>query len=352
MLKNIVGFSLMVITGFSACKKSSTPAPIPPPPAANTFANPVLPSGPDPWIMQQGSNYFYTHTLGNRLSLWKTNKVTELRNATPVPIWSAPATGPNSKNVWAPELHFINNKWYTYYTAGSSSDLGTQRSFVLENSNADPLSGTWIEKGKIYDPAADFFAIDGTVFNHAGNSYFLWSGHASATDVVQRIYIARMADPWTLATPRSLISSPQYTWESVGAPPAVNEGPEILKNAAGKVFLVFSASGCWTDDYGLGLLALRDGGDPLVAADWTKTATPVFSKNVAASVYGPGHNSFFKSADGTEDWILYHANPASGQGCGDNRSPRIQKFTWNTNGTPNFGLPVSTSTFITKPSGE
>jgi GH43 family beta-xylosidase len=149
-----------------------------------------------------------------------------------------------------------------------------------------------------------------------------------------------------------VISSPQYAWEMFGAPPAVNEGPEILKNAAGKVFLVYSASGCWTDDYGLGMLTLRDGGDPLLAADWTKTSTPVFSKNVAASVYGPGHNSFFKSVDGSEDWILYHANPASGLGCENNRSPRIQKFTWNTDGTPNLGVPVSTSTFITKPAGE
>ena len=344
---------LLFVMGFAGCKKKETGITIPPPPpAANTFSNPILSSGPDPWIIKQGTAYYYMHTLGNRIAIWKTNKVTALKSATAVDVWIAPATGSNSKNVWAPEMHFINNKWYTYYTAGSSADLATQRTFVLENSSADPQAGTWVDKGKIYDAAADFFAIDGTVFNHNGNNYFLWSGQSSASDNTQRIYIARMSDPWTLATPRSLISSPQFSWESIGAPPAVNEGPEILKNVAGKVFLIFSASGCWTDDYGLGILSLRDGGDPLVPIDWTKTPTPVFSKNVAASVYGPGHNSFFKSMDGTEDWILYHANPTTGLGCGNNRSPRIQKFSWNADGTPNFGTPVSTSTFITKPSGE
>jgi GH43 family beta-xylosidase len=343
---------VLIILSFSACKKKDTGGTVPPPPAVNTFSNPVLTSGPDPWIIKQGTSYYYTHTLGNRIAIWKTDKVTALRSSTPVTVWNAPATGPNSKNIWAPEIHFINNKWYTYYTAGSSPDLATQRTFVLENANADPQAGTWVDKGKIYDPAADFFAIDGTVFTHNGNQYFLWSGQASASDNTQRIYIARMSDPWTLATARSLIASPQFSWESVGAPPAVNEGPEILKNAAGKVFLIFSASGCWTDDYALGNLSLKDGGDPLIAGDWTKSPTPVFTKNVAASVYGPGHNSFFKSLDGTEDWILYHANPTSGLGCGDNRSPRIQKFSWNTDGTPNFGTPVSTSTFINKPSGE
>jgi GH43 family beta-xylosidase len=38
--------------------------------------------------------------------------------------------------------------------------------------------------------------------------------------------------------------------------------------------------------------------------------------------------------------------------CKDNRSPRAQKFTWNADGTPNFGEPVSINVPIKKPSGE
>ncbi|HUQ67796.1 MAG TPA: glycoside hydrolase family 43 protein [Flavitalea sp.] len=346
---------LVLSTTLSCGKGGSDPDPVPPPPPpppSNTFKNPLLTSGPDPWIIRRDGFYYYTHTLGNRISLWKTAKVSDLKNAQVLTIWTPPATGPNSRNIWAPELHFLGGKWYIYYTAGSSSDLATQRTFVLENANADPLSGPWVEKGQLVDPAADFFAIDGTVLTYNGSNYFLWSGHASLTDNTQRIYIAKMLNPWTLETPRALISSPDYSWEKVGSPPAVNEGPEILVNPSGKIFLVFSASGCWTDDYALGMLALNTGGNPLTPGDWTKAPAPVFSKKTANSVYGPGHNSFFKSPDGTEDWILYHANPASGQGCGDARSPRIQKFTWNADGTPNFGEPVSTTANIQKPSGE
>lgn len=333
-----------------SCDRNSNGDPNPPPPA-NTFTNPLLSSGPDPWIIEKNDVYYYTHTLGNRISLWKTTKVSELKQVAAQPVWYAPPVGANSKNVWAPELHYLDNKWYLYYTAGSG-DPSSQRTFVLENAAADPTTGTWADKGQVKDPAADYFAIDGTVFTHNGADYFVWSGHASATDVTQRIYIARMANPWTLETSRYLIASPQYSWESMGAPPAVNEGPEYLKSPTGKTFLVYSASGCWTDDYSLGLLTLKEGGDPLNAADWTKTALPVFSKEPSASAFGPGHNSFFKSQDGTEDWILYHANSRSGEGCGDNRNPRIQKFTWNTDGTPNFGKPVPVNTNITKPSGE
>ena len=344
-----------VLTSQACDKKSSSPPappPLPPVVSADSFVNPLLSSGPDPWVIKRNDQYYYTHTLGNRIGIWKTTKMSALKSATQTIVWTAPATGPNSKNIWAPELHFIDNKWYIYYTAGSSSDLATQRTFVLENTNADPTTGTWTDKGQIRDAAADFFAIDGTVLSYNGKNYFAWSGHAFPADNTQRLYVAAMSNPWTLETSRTLVSSPDYAWEKAGAPPAVNEGPEFITNPQGQLLLVYSASGCWTDDYALGILKLKAGGDPLVATDWTKLATPVFVKQPANGAYGPGHNSFFKSADGQEDWILYHANPAAGQGCQDNRSPRMQRFTWNADGTPNFGAPVKININIKKPSGE
>jgi hypothetical protein len=38
--------------------------------------------------------------------------------APPIAVWSAPDTGWNRGNVWAPELHSIDGRWYIYY-AGS-----------------------------------------------------------------------------------------------------------------------------------------------------------------------------------------------------------------------------------------
>jgi len=344
--------AFVLLAGINSCHKKETDSGTSVTTPGNTFTNPILSSGPDPWIIQKDRQYYYTHTLGNRIGIWKTTKVSELRNVLYQTIWTAPVAGNNAKNVWAPEIHFIANKWYVYYTAGSSTDHSTQRIFVLENINTDPTTGTWTDKGQIGDLAANVFAIDGTTFNHNGNNYFLWSGKEAAQDNTQHIYIAQMTNPWTLSTPRQKISSPNYDWERRGAPPAINEAPQILKGPTGKVFLIYSASGCWTDDYSLGMLTLKDGGNPLNAADWTKSATPVFTKNISGGVFGPGHNSFFKSIDGTEDWILYHANPAANLGCSDFRNPRIQKFSWHSDGTPNFGTPVSIHTSLQKPSGE
>lgn len=349
-------FSLLIVTAV-ACNKSTSVRPpepyVPVQPATDTtFTNPLLSSGPDPWVAQKDTMYYYTHTSGDRIRVWYTNAMSQLKNAPDKTIWIKPATGANSQNIWAPELHYLDGKWYAYYTAGSSPDLGTQRTFVLENASQDPVQGVWVEKGKLADPAADFFAIDATVLEHNQKKYLIWSGHASATDNIQRLYIAEMSNPYTLSSSRALISSPEYDWERAGAPPAVNEGPEILKNAAGKVFLIFSASGCWTDDYKLGLMTLKDGGDPMKGESWVKAPQPVFVKKPENSVYGPGHNGFFKSPDRKEDWIIYHANPLPGQGCANNRSPRMQRLTWNADGTPSFGEPVKTGTPLRKPSGE
>ncbi|MBC8034486.1 MAG: glycoside hydrolase family 43 protein [Chitinophagaceae bacterium] len=337
----------------SNCSKSSGGASVSIPPVTDStvFTNPLLPSGPDPWVVYDGGNYYYTHTFGDRLAIYKTRSISELRKATPVTIWpSSGSTNTYSKNIWAPELHRVNGNWYMYFAA-DDGDNRNHRMFVLENTSPDPLAGTWTFKGKITD-ASDKWAIDGSVFQLNNQLYFIWSGWEGDTDVSQNIYIAKMSDPVTISSERVLISAPTYGWEKNGAPPAVNEGPEFIKGPTGKAFITFSASGCWTDDYALGLLTLIDGGDPMKASDWQKTATPIFTKSTTGSAYGPGHNGFFKSPDGTEDWIIYHANTSAGQGCGNVRSPRIQSFTWNTDGTPNFGLPVPINMKIKKPKGE
>ncbi|WP_170109478.1 family 43 glycosylhydrolase [Melghirimyces profundicolus] len=129
----------------------------------------------------------------------------------------------------------------------------------------------------------------------------------------------------------------------------MNEGPQILKRN-GKVFIVYSASGSWTPDYCLGMLTLKDGADPMVPGSWSKSKHPVFQRNDRAGVFGPGHASFTKSPDGTEDWIVYHATSGENDGW-NNRKARTQPFTWNRDGTPDFGAPVSTDTVLDVPSG-
>ncbi len=212
-------------------------------------------------------------------------------------------------------------------------------------------------KGKLTAPS-DKWAIDPTVFQNNGQLYVLWSGWDGDVNGVQNIYIARMKNPWTIEGKRIRLSTPQYTWEEAGDLPQgeprhvnVNEGPEILRHA-GMLFLIYSASGCWTDNYALGMLFASARADPMNPASWHKLPHPVFSQSPAAHAFGTGHNTFFQSPDGKQDWIIYHANPEPGQGCGGHRAPRAQPFTWNPDGTPDFGTPVPLNQPIAKPSGQ
>lgn len=330
----------------------------PPAGTATQFANPLLTAGADPFVFYKDGFYYYTQSTqppsARTLTIRKTAKMSRLGSAPVATVWTAPATGPNSQNVWAPELYFLDGKWYLYYAAGLGGlDLGSQRTFVLENSSPDPTTGTWVEKGRLFVPGADRYAIDGTVLEHPnGKRYFLWAGQDSTSVLNTQLYIAEMANPWTLTGRRTQLSRPQFAWEQVGAPlPLINEGPEALVRN-GKVFVVYSASGCWTDDYALGLLAAPANADPLDASSWTKSTTPVFSRNDANRAYAPGHNGFFKSRDGSEDWLIYHANSRPGQGCDESRNIRMQRFGWNPDGSPNFGTPAPINTLLDVPSGE
>lgn len=312
------------------------------------FFNPLLTSGPDPWVTEKDGYYYYMHTTGSNITIRKTDKMSELRDAPATVVWTPPSGTSYSHNLWAPELHFLDGNWYVYFAADDGNDQN-HRMYVIENTSSDPTTGSWTFKGKISAPS-DIWAIDGTVLEEGGDRYFLWSGWRTqdpSESGIQQIYIAEMSNAWTITSSRTLISESDYNWEKHGL---VNEGPQILRNSSGDVFVIYSASGCWTDEYKLGQLELT-GSDPLQASSWTKKSSPVFEQSPGNSVYGPGHASFFKSPDGTEDWIIYHAQSESDAGCSGSRSPRIQKFTWSS-GEPDFGAPKKTSTAITKPSGE
>jgi GH43 family beta-xylosidase len=95
------------------------------------------------------------------------------------------------------------------------------------------------------------------------------------------------------------------------------------------------------------------GGDVTNPKSWTKSPAPVFSRYSGpdGNVYGPGHNGFFTSPDGKENWIVYHGKETS-EYTYSGRSTRAQKFGWRADGTPDFGRPVPRGVPLPPPSGE
>ncbi|MEJ7587870.1 MAG: glycoside hydrolase family 43 protein [Ferruginibacter sp.] len=303
-IRGIFGKIIMLAMVFITTSHAQTPP---------TFTNPLLPSGADPWCIYKDGYYYYTNTTGRNITVWKTKSIAGLGTAEKKIVFNPPASGPYSKELWAPEIHFLQGKWYIYFAADSGKNID-HRLWVLENSSADPFKGKWTMKGKLTTPE-DKWSIDGSLFEHNKQLYIIWSGWEGDVNGQQNIYIAKMKNPWTIEGHRSKISSPELPWETIGKlnnpddPPQVkvNEGPEVLVNQD-KVFLIYSASGCWTDYYALGMLTTSTGNNLMDPGSWAKSPEPVFKQSIANGVYAPGHNSFFKSPDGKEDYILYHAN--------------------------------------------
>lgn len=315
--------------------------------ASATFTNPVADVGNDPYVIaHEGSYYLVESRTGG--ALWVTRSATGnltdiFWSGTSVKVWEPPLAGPACRDVWAPELHPIEGRWYIYFAATTcDGDNAQHRMFALESEGPDP-QGRYLDRGQVTDDT-NLWAIDGTTFVEDGQRYFVWSGWAGETDGQQNLYIAPMSDPATISGPRVMISEPTLPWETSGMP--VQEGPQVLRHGD-RAFIVYSASGSWTDDYAYGLLALRDG-PVLDPASWTKSPEPAFAKT--DRVFGPGHGTFVLSPDGTQDWMIYHAARASGSGW--DRVVQMQPFTWTADGTPDFGSPVAAGVELAVPSGQ
>ncbi len=308
------------------------------------YPNPLVMQRADPWVYQHSDGYYYlvaTVPQYDRIELRRSRAIEGLGAAEPVTIWSRHANGPMSHHIWAPELHFLDGKWYVYFAAGQAEAIWKIRMYALESAAANPLDGDWEEKGQIAT-AWDDFSLDATVFELRGERYYVWAQHDPAIGGNTNLYISKMDTPWSLTGKQTMIATPQYEWEKQRY--NVNEGPAVLIRN-GRILIAYSASA--TDhNYCLGLIWADENADLLAADSWTKGDQPIFASSEANGIFGPGHNSFTKGPNG-EDLVVYHARnfkEIKGDPLRDwNRHTRVQPFGWSAEGFPILGEPMAES---------
>ena len=193
-----------------------------------------------------------------------------------------------------------------------------------------------MQRGDEDEFSFEAFSLDATVFENQGKHYYVWAEKVGVGKMISNLYIAEMENPYKLKTTQVLLTTPDYDWERVDF--WVNEGPAIVKRD-GKIILTFSASATGAC-YCMGMLVADEKSDVLDPHVWAKSRNPVLATDEAKGVYGPGHNSFTKSEDGTKDIMIYHARQYE-EIVGDplydpNRHAMVMELEWDEKGLPVF----------------
>ncbi|GGF82623.1 glycoside hydrolase family 43 protein [Wenyingzhuangia marina] len=272
----------------------------------------------DPIVLQRADPFIYKHTDGyyyftgsvptyDAIEIRRAKTIEDLQDAKPFIVWEKHESGPMSRHIWAPEIHYLDGKWYVYFAGSEEGDIWKLRPYVIECSGQNPLNDKWIELGQMQaadnDPMSfTDFSLDGTVFDHNGKRYFCWAEKTGGQFAASNLYLAEMESPIKLKTVQFMLTTPDYDWERIGF--WVNEGPAVIKNG-GKIFITFSASATGAC-YSMGMMEADEEADLLDRNSWTKSRHPVLKTNETKGIYGPGHNSFTIDENGNP-LMIYHA---------------------------------------------
>ena len=272
-----------------------------------TFANPIVP-GADPSIVYANGRYHHTATSGVDVRVRSAATIAGLSAAASKPVYKPPRGSDHSEHLWAPEFFRHGNRWTIHFAADDRRDEN-HRMFAIESLGDDP-AGPYRYRGETVTPD-DQWSIDLFVLRYRGRTYGLWSGWKSEADRAQKIYIARMKDPFNFVGPRVELSRPEFAWERKGWD--VNEGPAAIVAPNGRgVSVTYSGAGGSTLFYALGRL-WNPTGDLMNPQAWIKDKEPVLVGG--NGVFAPGHNSFFRDAKG-RPWITFHAKRTGQEGWG------------------------------------
>ncbi|WP_027422524.1 family 43 glycosylhydrolase [Lachnobacterium bovis] len=307
----------------------------------------------EPWILQRADPFIVRHDDGiyyftasvpayDGICLRKSTTLEGLKDAKEVEIWHKHNEGPMSIHIWAPEMHYIEGKWYIYFAGGDKDDIWNIRPYVLECQGDDPINDSWKELGKMQSADEDefsfkAFSLDATVFKNNGKWYYVWAEKVGVGKQISNLYIAEMEKPNKLKTVQVLLSTPDYNWERGNF--WVDEGPAVIKKG-NNIFLTFSASDTGPS-YCIGMLKTTVDADLLDPQSWVKSRYPVVETDEKRNIYGPGHNSFTVDEDGN-DIMVYHARTES-KIVGDplynpNRHTQLMKINWSKDGMPIFSF--------------
>ena len=306
-----------------------------------TEFNNALYQGQDPYISYHDGYYYFVSTSNDpdhrRIYVSKSKSLIDQGERVQIFDFQ------NVQNrIFAPEIYFIKGKWYVYLCADVEiNGFGGKHQGIVLESVTDDAQGEWIDRGILYTGANGVYgqANDFTIFEYDNELYASWGAMGEPEKPDQTPYgpaIVKMDSPIKISNDRVFL--PGYG----------GEGPRpIIKD--GKIFMTVSQGNFKSSGYHLAMYSYDPAdGDILDENSWTYKDYVFYGTK---DVYGPARAGFVKSADGTEDWMVFHSKvyPTNNNAW---RQVGIKPIKWNEDGTPDFGAPISPYEFIDLPSGD
>ncbi len=317
-----------------------------PPTTADTlYQNPVFqPDLADPTVVRAADGAFYAYGTENNWSAGIHRMVPILKSKDLVNweyVTDAFVTRPSWKNeggIWAPDVTFVNSKYYMYYSISTWGDSNPGIGLAI----SDLPYGPFVDLGKVFDSKSigvnnsidPYFIQTGTGRNK--KSYLFWGSFQGIygielsadlkTPVGNKFKIANSNFEATYILERE---GKFYFFGSLGS---CCEGTESRYRLA--VAVSTSITGPYLDKAGN---AINDVG---------QEGTLFLSGDKEWGWVGPGHNAEIVTDDNGNDFILYHAidvrNPYLAGGA-TRRPLMIDKISW-VDGWPKIkdGLPSKT----------
>jgi GH43 family beta-xylosidase len=292
-----------------------------------TFTNP-LHTFADPYITYLNGDYYLVGTDGSSIITVVRSHTLKGFNTGDADVFAVYNTGIFFES---PELVWLGapyNKWYIYYT---TYDGMVNTAYVIE-SDTTSATGTYHAKATLATGIYD------STFRTIGGSDYLVSSTGS------QIVIHPMSNPWTMTGTQKALFGKTQAWEM-----NFIEAPQVYVSASGFDYLFYSCGIYNTQNYKEGAAKFM-GGDPTVAANWSKVAGPIFQGTGNNGNFCTATCTPFSSPDGNEDYFIYGGfNTSNFNG---NRTTRVQQMSWNADGSPDMGTPVPLGDAIAEPTYE
>jgi hypothetical protein len=248
------------------------------------------------------------------------------------PAWVS-QTLPDTQGLWAPDVIYLNHKYYLYYSVAARTTKDCAIGLVT-SPTLDPTSPSykWTDGGLVVHstPNDDHCSIDpAPVLDKDGNLWVVWGGGYPYPTTAQSLWVTRLDNMTGVPTPAD---------PAPGHPVAVGhrEGSYVQYHD-GNYYLFWQTGGCCNG--AASTYTIHVSRSSAITGPYAGDRVFYASHD---SIHGPGHIGIYKGC-GVERFT-YHYYPDSGTSVlGEN------ELTWGSDGWPVVG---AESTTPIKPCGD